>query len=219
MTRDLRARPVSTQDLSAYWLGELDGAQESRARRAPVRVCRVQRAAAHVVDLGAAIRSELLRGDFGFVLPAAFIRRLKDAGLRVREYELEPGGSVDCTVTRGGRSRRRAPARAAARRAAARSADPRFGRGLDARERRRVRPDGGRRDDGAERRFLADARARAAARAARRGRGRRGARDRGLHVQSPSVVAPRRCVAVRRRSRGAMLRSRSWTICIEPRRA
>ena len=62
---------------------------------------RVQRAApSTIVDLGAAIRRDArCAADFGFVLPAAFIRRIKDAGLHVREYDLEPGGSVNCTVT------------------------------------------------------------------------------------------------------------------------
>lgn len=93
------ATPVSTQDLLAYWLGELDGAQENRLDEHLFACAACGERLRTVVELGAAIRGELLHGDFGFVLPAAFIRRLKGAGLRVREYQLEPGGSVDCTVT------------------------------------------------------------------------------------------------------------------------
>ncbi len=37
-------------------------------------------------------------GDVHAVLTAAFIRRLQQSGLRVREYRLQPGGSVNCTV-------------------------------------------------------------------------------------------------------------------------
>jgi hypothetical protein len=97
MTRS--ACPTSTQDLLAYWLGELDEAAESRIDEHLFACATCSDHLSTVVKLGAAIRNELLRGDFGFVLPAAFIRRLKDAGLRVREYNLEPGASVNCTVT------------------------------------------------------------------------------------------------------------------------
>ena len=92
--------PTSTQDLLAYWLGELDEAAESRIDEHLFACAACSESLSTVVKLGAAIRNELLRGDFGFVLPASFIRRLKDAGLRVREYNLEPGASVNCTVTR-----------------------------------------------------------------------------------------------------------------------
>jgi hypothetical protein len=88
------------QELLAYWLGELEAAQESRLDEHLLACAACSERLRKIVDLGAAIRAELLRGDFGFVLPAAFIRRIKEAGLRVREYSLEPGASVDCTVTR-----------------------------------------------------------------------------------------------------------------------
>jgi hypothetical protein len=90
---------TSEQELLAYWLGELDEAQESRFDEHLLACASCSERLRTIVDLGAAIRGELLRGDFGFVLPAAFIRRIKEAGLSVREYNLEPGGSVNCTVT------------------------------------------------------------------------------------------------------------------------
>jgi hypothetical protein len=52
-----------------------------------------------LVELGGAIRAETLRGDFGFVASTAFVARMKASGLRLREYTLEPGGSVSCTIT------------------------------------------------------------------------------------------------------------------------
>jgi Putative zinc-finger len=92
---------TSTQDLLAYWLGELGEADESRLDEHLLACADCSERLRTIVDLGAAIRSDLLSGDFGFVLPAAFIRRIQDAGLRVREYDLEPGDSVNCTVTPG----------------------------------------------------------------------------------------------------------------------
>lgn len=90
---------MPTQDLLAYWLGELDAAEESRLDEHLFACAACSERLGTIASLGAAIRNELLRGDFGFVLPAAFIRRLKASGLHVREYNLEPGGSVNCTVT------------------------------------------------------------------------------------------------------------------------
>jgi hypothetical protein len=99
MTRASCTTPASTQDLLAYWLGEIDEATESRLEEHLFACAACSERLRTVVEFGAAIRSELLHGDFGFVLPAAFIHRLKESGLRVREYNLEPGASVSCTVT------------------------------------------------------------------------------------------------------------------------
>ena len=97
MTTTVCTRP--TQDLLANWLGELDEAAESRLDEHLFACAACSERLQTIASLGAAIRNELLRGDFGFVLPGAFIRRLKESGLQVREYNLEPGGSVNCTVT------------------------------------------------------------------------------------------------------------------------
>ena len=91
MTRASCTTPASTQDLLAYWLDELDGSEENRLDEHLFACAACSERLRTIASIGAAIRNELLRGDFGFVLPASFIRRLKDSGLRVREYNLEPG--------------------------------------------------------------------------------------------------------------------------------
>jgi hypothetical protein len=91
---------ASPQDLLAYWLGELDDARESQLDEHLLACAACSDRLREIVDIGAAIRGELLRGNrFGFVLPAAFISRVKLQGFRVREYDLGPGGSVSCTIT------------------------------------------------------------------------------------------------------------------------
>lgn len=87
------------QELLSYWLGELENARERELDEhllACDACCDRLRA---IVELGAAIRRETLGGDCAFVVPAPFIGRLKEAGLRVREYTLGPGDRVSCTVT------------------------------------------------------------------------------------------------------------------------
>lgn len=96
-----RSCPTATvQELLAWWLGELDGPDDGRLDE-HLLACPVCTEQLHeIVGVGAAIRRESLRGGCSSVLPAAFIERLRTAGLRVREYAVEPGGSVACTVTR-----------------------------------------------------------------------------------------------------------------------
>jgi hypothetical protein len=91
---------VSAQELLAWWLGELDERDDARLDEHLLECPACTERLGAIVEVGAAIRRELLRGGFSSVLPAPFIGRLKAAGLRVREYDLEPGGSVACTVTR-----------------------------------------------------------------------------------------------------------------------
>ena len=94
-----RAPCPTPEDWLAYWLGELDAADEPRFEEHLFACAACSERLQAIVDLGAAIRGELLRGDFGFVLPTVFVRSLEAAGLRVREYDLEPGDSINCTVT------------------------------------------------------------------------------------------------------------------------
>lgn len=90
---------TSPQDLLAYWLGELDVAQESyldeHLFRCPACSDRLQA----LVDLGGAIRAEFQRSRSGYLLPSSFVRRISATGISVREYNLEPGDSVNCTIT------------------------------------------------------------------------------------------------------------------------
>ena len=87
------------QELLQYWLGELDEAHESRLDEHLFACSACSERLRTIVDLGAAIRSEFASGTLNVVLPEPFIRAVKEAGLRVREYTLDPGGSVACTVT------------------------------------------------------------------------------------------------------------------------
>jgi Putative zinc-finger len=98
MTRAACTTPP--QDLLAYWLGELDEAAEQRLEEHLFACAPCTERLGAVVALGASIRAELLRGAFNFVTSVPFIRRIKDAGWQVREYDLAAGGSVACTVTR-----------------------------------------------------------------------------------------------------------------------
>ena len=90
---------ASPQDLLAYWLGELDEAHESRLDEHLLACAACSERLRAIVELGAEIRRTFVDGWLNIMLPEKFIRRIKDAGFKVREYDLPAGGSVSCTVT------------------------------------------------------------------------------------------------------------------------
>jgi Putative zinc-finger len=89
---------TSVEELLAYWLDEVDEADEQRIDE-HLFACTACATRLHqLANLGSAIRQATLAGDFGYIVPAAFTTRMKQAGLTVREYSLAPGGSVNCTI-------------------------------------------------------------------------------------------------------------------------
>lgn len=92
--------PLAAEQLLEYWLGELDAAAEQRCDEHLFACGACSGRLQALVDLGGAIRGELERGALNIVLPGEFIERVKNAGLQVREYTLEPGEAVSCTITR-----------------------------------------------------------------------------------------------------------------------
>jgi hypothetical protein len=88
-----------SQELLEYWLGELDESSESRVDEHLFGCAACTDRLQAIVGLGAAIRRVFASGALNIVLPESFINNVKDAGFHVREYRLEPGGAVDCTIT------------------------------------------------------------------------------------------------------------------------
>ncbi len=94
--RCIKASPTSA--LLAYWLGESvaeEAAVEEHLMACPHCSARLQ----SLVRLGRGIRRATRAGNIHGVLSASFVDELRDDGLRVREYRLQPGASVACTVT------------------------------------------------------------------------------------------------------------------------
>jgi hypothetical protein len=86
-------------DLLEYWLGEVDEAREHELDEHLFACAACSERLSGLVGVGRAVRRTFVDGWLNVVLPEAFMRRLKDAGFRVREYDLPAGSSVDCTVT------------------------------------------------------------------------------------------------------------------------
>jgi hypothetical protein len=92
------AAPLPMERLIEYWFAEGTQAQDSLIEE-HLFICaacstRLQQLAA----ISAGIKQVVAAGDFGAIVTGAFVARLKQAGLRVREYHVPPGGSVLCTI-------------------------------------------------------------------------------------------------------------------------
>jgi hypothetical protein len=91
--------PTPAATLVGYWLGELDGAREAELEEHLFGCEHCSTQLRELVRLGEGIRRATCAGGAHAVLPAAFIQRLQASGVRVREYRLRSGGSVNCTIT------------------------------------------------------------------------------------------------------------------------
>ncbi|HKE96916.1 MAG TPA: hypothetical protein VKB34_21595 [Povalibacter sp.] len=88
-----------TGTLIAYWLAEPDDAAAAEFEEHLFACAECGERLGRLVQLSEGIRKATRDGNLHAVLTPAFVRRLRESGLSVREYRLEPGGSVACTVT------------------------------------------------------------------------------------------------------------------------
>ena len=82
------------QALVAYWLGELEGGEvEEHLFACEACSARLEELAA----LGAGIRAVVREARVAAVISGPFLEALRRQGMRIREYRVPAGGSVDCT--------------------------------------------------------------------------------------------------------------------------
>jgi hypothetical protein len=90
--------PINFEYLVAYWLGELAAAEAERIEEHLFGCAHCTRRLEWLVALSAGVRAALRAGALGLVVSAPFVEAMKRAGLRLREYRIDPGGRVDCTI-------------------------------------------------------------------------------------------------------------------------
>jgi hypothetical protein len=95
----LCAEPLDLVALIDYWLGDLGPDEEAPVEEHLLGCAACSERTADLVALAGGVRRLATLGVVRAVVTAAFLRRLADEGLRVREYRLAPGGRVACTVT------------------------------------------------------------------------------------------------------------------------
>jgi hypothetical protein len=94
------ATPVPQQELLGYWLREMDDDAQARLEEHLFGCADCSGRLARLVNLAKAIRREFQQGRLGatLILTVPFVQQLKAAGMRIREYQIPAGGSVNCTI-------------------------------------------------------------------------------------------------------------------------
>ena len=91
-------RPIAFETLVAWWLGELAQAEQETLEEHVFTCPHCTRRAEELAALAGGVRNALRAGAVGMVVPAPFVEGMKQAGLRLREYHLTAGSSVNCTI-------------------------------------------------------------------------------------------------------------------------
>lgn len=90
--------PLGWDTLLAYWLGELEPAAEARTEEHYLGCALCSQRLDELTALAAEVRALITTRGVNLVINDAFVRRLAEQGLRVREYRVPLNGSVNCTV-------------------------------------------------------------------------------------------------------------------------
>ena len=92
------ANPIDFESLVAYWLGELPEAREVMLEEHLFGCAHCGRELEGLVALASGVRAAVRQGRVSLVVSEPFVQAMREAGLRLREYEVDPGGSVNCTI-------------------------------------------------------------------------------------------------------------------------
>jgi len=92
------AAPIPPVTLLAYWLGELDEAAEAQLDEHLLGCGECAAELEALVELAEGIRRLAHSGALRGVFTDALTKRLTEAGLRVREYNVPRNGSIHCTI-------------------------------------------------------------------------------------------------------------------------
>lgn len=93
--------PLEWDTLLAYWLGELDPDSEANVEEHYLGCTPCSRRLEQLASLAQKLRVLTEKSEVNLVVSEAFVRRLSEKGLQVREYHVPRNGSVNCTVTPG----------------------------------------------------------------------------------------------------------------------
>jgi hypothetical protein len=90
--------PIEFERLTAYWLAELPAAGEEMLEAHVFACAHCAARLEWLAALSAGVRAALRAGSLGMVVSAPFVEAMKRSGMRLREYLLDPGARVSCTI-------------------------------------------------------------------------------------------------------------------------
>lgn len=91
--------PLAPAILEDYWLADLSPSEEEAVEQHLLACDECSGRLREVIGLAEGIRAVAMGGTLRVVVTDAFLDRLVQEGLHVREYRVTPGGGVACTVT------------------------------------------------------------------------------------------------------------------------
>src|SRR5882672_3046982 len=92
-------KPFDAAVLADYWLALLSGSDEEVIEEHLLDCDECGQRLREVIALADGIRNLALEGSLRMIVSDVFLQRVAEDGLRVRQYALPAGGSVECTVT------------------------------------------------------------------------------------------------------------------------
>jgi hypothetical protein len=90
--------PIGFSALIEYWLDELDEAAEARIDEHLLSCQECSEELAEIIALAGGIRAAFAQGAMRAFVTDAFVKRLAEQGVRLREYRVPRNGSVNCSV-------------------------------------------------------------------------------------------------------------------------
>jgi hypothetical protein len=91
--------PIPFSSLLEYWFGDLAQNDEELIEEHLLGCAKCSERLGDLATLGAGIKSAFRSGELWAVISPDFLQRMKQEGLRLREYPVAPGGSVYCTIS------------------------------------------------------------------------------------------------------------------------
>jgi hypothetical protein len=92
------AAPIEFEKLVAWWLGELPEAAAAPLEEHLFGCAHCTRRMEELAALAEGVRAAVRGGRVSIVVSAPFVEAMKRSGMRLREYRVGPGESVNCTL-------------------------------------------------------------------------------------------------------------------------
>lgn len=93
------SNPIEAGVLAEYWRAALATRDEEAVEEHLFRCDECGQRLREVIALAEGIRRLAREGSLRMFVSDAFLKRAAEDGMRVRQYTVEPGGRVECTVT------------------------------------------------------------------------------------------------------------------------
>ena len=90
--------PIALEALVAYWLGELAASAEEPIEEHLFRCASCVRRLEALAALGSGIRAAVRDGAVQALITPSFLELMQRQGMRIREYRVEAGATVACTI-------------------------------------------------------------------------------------------------------------------------